>query len=202
MVDNPEAPPPQPEGAQSPRRRFLKRGLAGGSVLLATSTHRAFAGGSCGLYSFSGHQSVLKGSKSGKSKTKTKTGGGGSATQAKFCPGLSPGYWAPPGHTTRNLSAWGKTGCAPTGSGATTFQSVFHTYPGYGFSNNATLFKVVSTTPDTPARQFVAAYLDAAADPGAGTANHFPYTVAEVVNLWQTGDRTALAAYFSGYLFA
>jgi hypothetical protein len=194
MVDIPEATPPQPEAAPSPRRRFLKRGLAGGSVLLAASTHRAFAGGSCGLYSYSGHTSALKSAK--------KKSTGGSASQAKFCPGLSPGYWAPPGKTTRNLSAWSTTGFIPTGSNATTFESVFTTPPGYGFSNNATLFKVVSTVPDTPARQFVAAVLDAASDPNAGTADHFPYTVADVVNLWLTGDKTALAAYFSGYLFA
>jgi hypothetical protein len=184
MEDSPEAMSPEPKAPSSPRRRFLQHGLAGGSVALLASTHRALAGGSCGLSSMSGYQSAMANPAT-------------SAGAAHFCPGRSPGYWAPPGNTANHFSEW-PSGYVPTGPQATTFISVFGTAPGYGFPNNATLCTVVSTPPDTPARQFVGALLDAASN-----MPNYPYTVSQIVQIWQTtssAEKDAYNTYFSTYL--
>jgi hypothetical protein len=201
MVDKPEATGPEPQGAPSPRRRFLKHGLtaAGGTALLLSSTRHAVAkvskggGVGCGMLTWSGHQSAIAKGKTGGNVSKSVHG-------KKFCPGLSPGYWAPPGNPTQHVNQWAVTGCVPTGKNATTFKSCFGTAPGYGFPSNATLYTVIETTPDTPARQFAAAYLDA-----RGGVSNYAYTPIQIKDIWlanyaNSSKITAYSNYFSQYL--
>lgn len=196
MVDIPEPTEPEaagqaPRSAAGPRRRFLQQGLAGGSLLLLASTRHAVAkGGSCGLLTKSGHQSAL-------ANAHTSAGG------KKFCPGLSPGFYAPPGSPTRNLSAWPPPPTfIPTGANATTFLSKFGVTPGSGFHSNATFYTILTHTPDTPERQFCAAYLNAA---GGGGVSSYPYTTSQIKTIYQTNKNnasvlSAYVSYFSGYL--
>lgn len=151
---------------KSARRRFLQTGLAGGSAALLASTHRAFAwnsGGSCtSPRTFSGYQSI-------------QANPGTSAKPGTFTCGKSPGYWAPPGNPTKRLSSW------PISS-STKFTDVFGSlYPAYGnsFGSTSTFYQIISTTPDTDARQFAAAYLDAL------SSLSFPESASAIVLYWQ-----------------
>jgi hypothetical protein len=188
-MDEPTEMTPPPEGApqRPPRRRVLQGGVAAGSIALLASSHRALAGGKCKLKKWSGYQSsVKKGKKKGGKKTT-----GSSASTAAFCPGRSPGYWA--NHTGSPPWPWSyKT--------STKFSTVFGAAPGYGLSSSATLLTVVQTTPNTPARQFVAALLDAA----TGSLNpSFPYSPTDIIYIWNhtnSTQKTAYNSYFSNYL--
>jgi len=190
MVDSPE--PTEPEttgqasqGAPGPRRRFLKQGLAGGSLALLVSS--VAKGGTCGMLTMSGHQSAI-------ANAHTSVGGN------TFCPGLSPGYWAPPGNPSQHFSAWPATGCVPTGGNATTFQTKFGVAPGSGFASTATFYTILTHKSDTPERQFCAAYLNA-----AGGVSNYPYTKRQIADIYQINKNkstvlSAYASYFSLYL--
>ena len=196
MVDKPEATGPEPQGAPSPRRRFLTHGLtaAGGAALLLSSTRHAVAkvtkGGSCGMLTMSGHQSAINAAKKGHTT---------SATGKKFCPGKT--------YTTWGQGTGWPTGCHPKngrGVNATLFTDCYGT--GYApihwnFASNETLLNCLTKgNSNNAATQFGAAYLNA-----AGGASNYPYTTAQLQSIWRShytniSALTSYATYFSQYL--
>ncbi|HUK60064.1 MAG TPA: hypothetical protein VLV50_12610 [Stellaceae bacterium] len=180
------AAPDKAQKAVSGRRKLLTRGLAGGSIVLFASTHRALAGGSCDLHTYSGYQSLTNAAKKGKKVGKIASGGG-----KAYCGGLTPGYYKT--HTT-----WPSPYVA-SGSHATKFNAVFSPSP---FSSSTTMLTVLGmggggTT--AAAREFIAALLNAA---GGGGVTDYPYTTTQIKTIWTENysNLSAYLTYFNTYL--
>lgn len=163
---------PSPVGQASLRRRFLKQGLAGGSVAFLATTHRALAGTCTVARTPSGYTSFVNSKKKGKKKTT-------SANPGNYHCGYSPSYWS-------GTSSW-PSGCKSTDKYTTHFGSSF--YPsGGGLGKNSTMHDCVKTG-TTNAAYFAAAYCNALHDPD------FPVNITTIKNMWNSTSQSSFAVY-------
>jgi len=164
--------PPSPVGKASPRRRFLTQGLAGGSVALLATTHRALAGSCTTARTYSGYTSFVTSKKKSKKKTT-------SANPGNYHCGYSPSYWS-------GTSSW-PSGCKPTDKFTSHFGSSF--YPSGGGLNKNSTTKECCQSGTTNAAYFTAAYCSALHDPD------FPESITTIKNMWNSTSQSGFAVY-------
>ena len=178
------------------RRRFLTKGLVGGSAALLAGAHPALArhvvtlNGTTSLRQVCTYSGLISAG----------PGGARSGVVLNACNGLSPGYYKTASHWP-SACGFNPGTCTGSGSntvctGGTTFVSQFTTAPDGGVIGD-TMMQVLQTESNSAAFHYVAALLNtcnpALQGPNPSGGANYPFTAAQIIDYWKNNRAAGLA---------